>query len=55
MKWTYAFWSALFFIGWLTAGFIPAVFLTGLAIGGSVSTGLSVQNKLEGGGRKMLG
>lgn len=55
MKFTYGFWVALFFLGWLTAGFFPALLLTGLGVAGSISTGLSVHEKLEsGGGRKML-
>jgi hypothetical protein len=48
MKFTYAMWLAILVVGFFTAGFFPALLLTALAMGGSVSTGLHVQ---ELGGR----
>lgn len=50
MKPTFAFWIAVFVLSFFTAGFFPALLLTGLAVGGSMATGLHVQNQHSIGG-----
>lgn len=54
MKFTYAMWAAIFVLAFFTAGFFPAIIITALAAGGSVSTGLHVQSIGSGSSYKSL-
>ncbi len=51
MKLTYGIWGLLFLLAFFTAGLFPAIFLTGLAITSSVTTGFHVQDQHSVGGR----
>ena len=50
MKTTFGLWTFLFIVGWMTAGFIPAIFLTIIAGVSAVSLSLHAQNNALGSG-----
>lgn len=54
MKTTVGFWVAVFLLSFFTAGFFPALGLTALAVGGSISMGLHAHELGSGPSRKSL-
>lgn len=54
MKTTFGLWFAVFVLSFFTAGFFPAILITALAAGGSISMGLHAHEIGSGPSRKSL-